>query len=175
MRISTVPADEMVARARDGESAAFAALVDLHHAELVRVAYVVCGDIEAARDAAQTAWIKAWQRLPALRDASKVRTWLVAIAANEARQSIRSQRRRQVRELAPRDIDPHAAGPSSDLVDLSVALRGLSAVDRELLAMRYLAGFDSEEIARATGRSASGVRARLSRLVARLREELNDG
>ena len=54
---------DVFTRARRGEPEAFTALVDTHHAELVRVAYVVCGDVETARDAAQSAWIKAWQRL----------------------------------------------------------------------------------------------------------------
>jgi hypothetical protein len=37
-----------------------------------------------------------------------------------------------------------------------------------------VAGFDSTELARATGRSPSGTRARLARLLARLRMELRD-
>ena len=53
-------------------------------------------------------------------------------------------------------------------------MRGLSAEDRALLALRYVAGFDATEIGRALGMSASGVRSRLSRLVARLRTELED-
>jgi len=49
----------------------------------------------------------------------------------------------------------------------------LDPADRGLLAMRYLAGLTAEEIGTATGRSASGVRTRLSRLIARLREDLD--
>jgi len=70
--------------------------------------------------------------------------------------------------------EPSASGPTTDGIDLASALARLEPADRELLAMRYLVGMGSEEIARATGRSASGVRARLSRLTSRLREELTD-
>jgi DNA-directed RNA polymerase specialized sigma24 family protein len=41
--------------------------------------------------------------------------------------------------------------------------------------MRYLAGFDATELAYATGRSPSGTRARLARLLQRLERELGDG
>ena len=32
------------------------------------MAFAITGDIDAARDAAQVAWIKAWQRLPTVRE-----------------------------------------------------------------------------------------------------------
>ena len=41
--------------------------------------------------------------------------------------------------------------------------------------MRYLAGFDSNELALATGTSPEAVRQRLKRLLDRLREDLTDG
>ena len=48
---------------------------------MVRVAYVVCGDVDLARDSAQAAWVRAWQRLDTIREPTKLRAWLVAIAA----------------------------------------------------------------------------------------------
>jgi RNA polymerase sigma factor (sigma-70 family) len=68
-------------------------------------------------------------------------------------------------------VDP--AGRVAD-IDLANALARLDPDDRTLLALRYVAGFDSTELARATGRSPSGTRARLARLLARLRTELRD-
>jgi RNA polymerase sigma factor (sigma-70 family) len=57
-------------------------------------------------------------------------------------------------------------------IDLRNALAGLSVDDRQLLALRYVAGFDSAELSRITGLSPSGTRARLQRLLATLREQL---
>ena len=93
-----------VKRAAEGDHAAFARLVAEHHAAMTRVAYVIVGDSAAAADAVQSAWSIAWQRIGGLRDPSQVRAWLVAIAANEARQSLRRGRRRPVVDLsaAPR-------------------------------------------------------------------------
>ena len=67
--------------------------------------------------------------------------------------------------------DPTARAIDIDLVN---ALGRLDPEDRALLALRYVAGFDSTELARASGRSASGTRARLARLLDRLRTELRD-
>ena len=101
------------------------------------------------------------------------------IAANEARRLGRERRRRNVVEI---DIETqgelsgggdHGRRTAGDL-DLVNALNRLSAEDRALLALRYVAGLDSLKLARATGRSASGTRARLGRLLARLRTELSD-
>ena len=52
------------------------------------------------------------------------------------------------------------------------ALAHLKPEDRELLAMRFVIGLDSFEIAATRGRSASGTRARIARVLAQLRKEL---
>lgn len=167
---------ELFARARTGEREAFTELVERYHAELVRIAFAITGDLDAARDAAQLAWIKAWQRLPSVREPERLRTWLIAIAANEARQHLRAAARRRVREIAPIHPDPshdQSSIDTTDRLDLTDALARLRPADRSLLAMRYLAGLRAEEIGATTGLSASGVRTRLSRLIARLREDLD--
>jgi RNA polymerase sigma-70 factor (ECF subfamily) len=166
---------ELLARARTGEREAFAELVEQYHAELVRIAYAITGDFDAARDCAQLAWIKAWQRLPSVREPGRLRAWLIAIAANEGRQYLRAHRRRQVREIVPRHNELPGQNPitSADRLDLAGALVRLQPADRALLAMRYLAGLSAEEIGMATRLTASGVRTRLCRLIARLREDLD--
>jgi RNA polymerase sigma-70 factor (ECF subfamily) len=177
---ASVGTAELLARARTGEREAFTELVDRYHGELVRICYAITNDIEAARDAAQMAWIKAWQRLPSVREPDRLRSWLIAIAANEARQSVRARRRRNVREIAPLDeggeekLSTPDQTPSAEGFDLVAVLVRLDPADRQLLAMRYLAGLNATEIAQATGGTASGVRTRLFRLVSRLREELGD-
>jgi RNA polymerase sigma-70 factor (ECF subfamily) len=163
-----------VRSAATGDEIAFARLVAEHHASMARVAYVVCGDAETTRDAVQSAWAIAWRRMRSLRDPSQVRTWLVAIAANEARQAVRRRRRERVVDISE-DVaraEGFDTDSTDDVVDLDRVLRGLTADERSLLAMRYAAGLDSSEIARQLGISASGVRSRLARLLERLRDDL---
>ena len=169
-----------VARAATGDEMAFARIVAAHHDDMARVAFVVCGDVDIAQEAVQAAWQKAWAKLGSIRDADRLRPWLVSIAANEAKQLIRSRHRRWLRETVIEDDDDVAARPGSDpasraaILDLTNALAGLEPDDRTLIALRYAAGLTSDEIGRAIGMTGGGVRARLARLLTRLRKELHD-
>ena len=163
-----------VRSAASGDEVAFAHLVAEHHASMARVAFVISGDAETTRDAVQSAWTIAWRRMNSLRDPSQVRAWLVAIAANEARQAVRRRRREWVVDISEevaRTESGHVE-EAAEIVDLDCALRSLKPEERSLLALRYAAGLDSSEIARQIGMSASGVRSRLARLLERLRDDL---
>ena len=167
---------DLVRAAAAGDEVAFTRIVAAHHDDMVRVGYVVCGDADLADEAVAAAWLIAWRKLGDLREPDRLRPWLVSIAANEARQAVRRRRRHGVVELAVADgavADDDPAVRATD-IDLMNALARLDPDDRALLALRYVAGFDSTELARATGRSASGTRARLARLLDRLRTELRD-
>lgn len=157
-----------------GDEVAFAQIVAAHRAEMVRVAYVVCADWDMAQDAAQAALWIAWRKLPSLRDPDSLRAWLMSVVANEARAIVRKQRRHPVTELTIEADGPAGDDPGDGIgqVDLSNALHRLGPEDRALVALRYLADLDSAEIGTLTGRSASGVRTRLSRVLDRLRKEL---
>jgi RNA polymerase sigma-70 factor (ECF subfamily) len=136
---------------------------------------VISGDVDLAADAAQAAWAVAWRRLGDLRDPANLRPWLMSIAANEARQLTRSRHRRIVREVAMLDPDTSPADTTvAQRIDLANALAGIEPRDRQLLGLRYVAGLDSNEIARAVGMSATAVRTRLARARERLRQELGD-
>jgi len=160
--------------AADGDQAAFVRLVAEHHAAMARVAYVVAGDVESSRDAVQAAWSIAWRRMHSLRDPNQVRAWLVAIAANEARHIVRRERRARIVDISEA-LDRHGGSDPADQVgvlDLERSLRKLRPDDRVLLALRYVGGLDSTEIAAQLGISASGVRSRLARLLDRLHSDL---
>jgi RNA polymerase sigma-70 factor, ECF subfamily len=172
---------ELVRAAALGDEAAFTELVARHHRDLLRVAYVICRDASMAEDSAQAAWAIAWRRIGDVRDPQQVRSWLVAVAANEARRTLRSHRGR-VREISVADIelegvpdlrsDPLADGIAT--ADLRRVLAALDPTDRALIALRYVAELSSDEIGRALGMSPSGARGRLSRLLVRLRGDLGD-
>lgn len=167
-----------IASAASGDEVAFGRIVAEHHDHMRRVCRFITRDDGLADDAVQGAWHIAWRKLGSLRDPARLRPWLISVAANEARRLSKRQRRRlevEVRVDAsgrPGGIDP-ATG--IDRVDLRRAMARLDPDDRALLAMRYVAGFSSTELAEVTGLSAPGTRARLARLLKRLREELDHG
>ena len=167
-------AEGTVRRAAAGDEAAFARLIAEHNGVMARVAYVILGDREMTLDAVQSAWSIAWRRIGSVRQPAQIRSWLVAIAANEARQQMRRKRRAVVVDIS-NAIDRHGnddLGESAAVIDLGRALRRLAVEDRRLLSLRFVAGLDSTEIAQHLGLSASGVRSRLSRLIERLRSDL---
>lgn len=160
-----------------GDQAAFTLLVAEHTPAMARVAFCVTNDVERSREAVQAAWTIAWRRVGGLRDPGRLRPWLVAIAANEARQLGRRDRRRAVVELAVGQPAANAGDPADriGLVDLERALRALSGDDRALVALRYGAGLDSTQIGAITRRSPAGVRNRLARVIECLRKDLDHG
>lgn len=168
----------VVATAAQGDEVAFARIVDAYHDDMRRVCAFITHDMGLAEDAAQSAWSIAWRRLGSVREPARLRSWLMRVAANEAKKSLRARGRRIAVESlgvglgAPAGVDPETG---IDAVDLRKALARLDADDRALLAMRYVAGFNATELAEAIGITPSGVRNRLERLIARLRQDLTDG
>jgi RNA polymerase sigma-70 factor (ECF subfamily) len=160
----------------DGDEAAFTQIVAAYQWDLTRVAYGVCGDPELARDAVQAAWLIAWRKLRTVRQPDHLRSWLVAVAANEAREIVRKRHPGSVVELVLDPPDADAPDPADEIreLDLVNALHRLKPEERSLIAMRYGAELDSTEIGPLLGISASGVRARLARIMGRLRKELDD-
>lgn len=173
--VSEISPAAQINRALAGNEAAFEWIVETFSGDMAQVCFVVCGDAALAEEAVAAAWPLAWEKLSSLRDTDRLGSWLISIAANQARQIARSRRRRAIREITVTTFDATAASSEREAqIDLANALARLKPDDRALLALRYVAGFDSNELARATGLSPSGTRARLARLLDRMRTELSD-
>jgi RNA polymerase sigma-70 factor (ECF subfamily) len=165
----------LVSAAAAGDTDAFARIMSAHDGDMTRLAMVICGDVDMAREAVQAAWLIAWRRIGSLRDPTLLRSWLMSIAANEARQNLRSTRRRTLHEArAKPGVQPPGPQDHAEQIDLAVALARLHPDDRRLIGMRYLIGLTSVEIAAELKRTPSSVRGRLARLTDRLRRELSD-
>lgn len=165
-----------VESAAAGDEYAFAHIIAELHDQVFGICMIVCRDRQMAEESAQSTWSQVWRKLRSVRKPDRLRPWVVSIAFNEAKQALRRTRRHS-RLTAPDGaidvsggVDP-ATGISG--IDLHVALRDLDPVDRALLTMRYVYGFDATELSTALGMTPSGVRSRLERLLARLRRELS--
>jgi RNA polymerase sigma factor (sigma-70 family) len=168
----------VIASAAAGDEYAFARIVGAYHEDMRRVCLFVTRDEALADDAVQAAWSTAWRTLGSVRQPERLRPWLVSVAVNKARDLLRDGRRRSDAErraygpAIPAGIDP-ATG--IDALDLLAAMDRLAPEDRALIAMRYVVGFDATELAVAIGLSPPGTRARLARILTRLRRELGHG
>src|SRR5262245_8853296 len=116
-----MPVDEAiepaVRAAADGDVRAFSRLVARYHAPMARVASAWPGDHARAGAAVQSGWAVAWRRLGSLRAPDRIEPWLVSVAANEARQLVRSRRRRPVVEI-PAELGDRRGDPASTIDQL---------------------------------------------------------
>ena len=170
--------DELVRRARAGEQAAFGELVRRHQDAALRLAAGVCGSPEEARDIVQDAFVKGYRSLGRFRGDAPVRSWLLRIVANEAKNEIRGRSRRRDREhrherlhVVAADADPvgervAAAAEASELLDL---LAQLDERDREVLACRFVAGLGEAETAATLDVPLGTVKSRTARALERAR------
>jgi RNA polymerase sigma-70 factor (ECF subfamily) len=167
----------LIASAAAGDEVAFRHIVAAHHEDMRRVCAYIAGDLTIAEEATEAAWVIAWKRLRDVREPSHLRPWLMTVAVNEAKQLLRKRRTRARFEVATdASQEPGGRDPATDVsgMDLREAISRLDADDRALLALRYVAGFDSNELAVATDKNPATIRQRLKRLLDRLREDLTD-
>src|SRR5512134_4111331 len=101
MTVSDAPA--VLARARQGDSDAFRALVERHSRAAFRLAWRMTGNEQDAEDVVQEAFLRAYRRLEQFEMKSQFGSWLHRIAANCAYDLLRTRARR---EEQPLESDP---------------------------------------------------------------------
>ncbi|MQA00436.1 MAG: sigma-70 family RNA polymerase sigma factor [Dehalococcoidia bacterium] len=178
--------DDLVRRAQASDLAAFNTLVIRHQDAVYSLALRMLGTREAAEDAAQEAFIRAYRRLETYRGGS-FRSWLFSIVANLARDELRRRARRpQVSLDAARDdpdradLDPPDTEPLPEArveqgelrATLEAALGQLPDDWREIVVLSDVHGLAYDEIAHVTGLPLGTVKSRLSRARGRLRDAL---
>lgn len=85
MLTSSIPDSDLVAALRQGDESAFQALVEQHHASLVRLASFYTNDRAAAEEVAQETWIGVLRGLDRFEGRSSLKTWIFTILANRAK------------------------------------------------------------------------------------------
>ncbi len=120
---------ELIARILSGDMRALETLMRLHNRTLFRTARAILRDDAEAEDAVQEAYLRAYRALGSFRGESKLSTWLVRIAANEAL----ARRRRNART-------PTAAAEAESLERISDESPGPEAEAQRGEARRLLEG-----------------------------------
>jgi RNA polymerase sigma-70 factor (ECF subfamily) len=81
--------DDLIARARTGDRAAFSTLMSSHKDDLYRFVRRRVADADAASDIVQEAFVAAWGAMTSFDPARSFKTWLHAIALNKCRDAAR--------------------------------------------------------------------------------------
>jgi RNA polymerase sigma-70 factor (ECF subfamily) len=176
---------ELVTRILQGDMRAMETLMRLHNRLLYRTARAILRDDAEAEDAVQEAYLRAYRALATFRGASKLSTWLVRIAANEALM----RRRRNARAAMVKSIedDPDAverspiddsSGPESEAQRgemrrlLEARIDALPEAYRAVFVLRALEDLTVEETADALGIPEATVRTRYFRARGLLRSHM---
>lgn len=187
--------DEELARmAQAGDREAFAALVQAYEQPIYHLAYRLAGgDAEEARDLAQEIFVRAWMRLESYDATRPFFPWLYRLGVNYGLNHRRQQqahptvrlsevhRRDDGDEDVDLDIADQTRGPEqlSELGEeqaaVNAAIRRLPPDYRAVIALRYGADLNYEEIAATLDIPLGTVKTRLFRAKEALRRELGKG
>lgn len=177
------PSDlEVIQRVRNGESDAFRLLVERYQGRAYRLALRVLRDEEAARDAVQDAFVKAYSALGRFEGRSSFFTWLYRLVMNQcldAKRRDKSGREVAFEEGGGLELEPEASmnpvpevdgvsfAPAATLMrkellaHLARAVEQLPPAARETLLLREVEGLSYAEIATALGIPKGTVMSRL--------------
>jgi RNA polymerase sigma-70 factor, ECF subfamily len=188
--MATHLADEarLIAAAKQGDEEAFRVLVDQYYNNIYNLVRKIARNHEDTEDAVQWALLKAYCNLSQFQGNSRIYTWLVRIAVNEA--LMRLRKKRANREIPLEDLaqsDPSVLSPETHHWSenperyyaeceaheiINKALEGLSPGLCSAFLLRNVDDLSMRETAEALGLSISAVKSRLVRARSRLRRRL---
>jgi RNA polymerase sigma-70 factor (ECF subfamily) len=176
----------LIAQAQRGNLPSFNQII-LHYQGLAySIAYRMLGDEDAAADATQDGFIKAYQRIGQYRGGS-FKAWLLRIVTNTCYDALRARKRRPTTPLEENeeddpDYDPRLIDPLERPEDavlrqelahaIQLAIEQLPPDQRATLVMADIEGLDYAEIAEVMGTALGTVKSRLSRARAKVRDLL---
>ena len=160
---------EMVAAIVSGDPAALAATYDHYAPALYGYCRSLLSDPAEAADAVQDTFVVAVARLPGLRDPSRLRPWLYAVARNECHRRLHGPHAAapfddDATGISARTADFGAALDQAELRELVwSALAGLEPGDQEIIELTLRHEFYGADLADALGVPRNQVHALASR------------
>ena len=160
---------DLIRRAAGGDRRAFDRLVVVKRERVVRTAYQVTGDLEDARDVAQSVFLRLWHVLPRFDPGQRFDTWLYRITVNAAIDLIRTRGPKGMLQPLPEDPSVLEAGGSDGGLEAGLDRRDvqrafsrlaarLSPKQRAAFVLREIEGLETAEVARILDVTESTVR-----------------
>ena len=184
-RLASDAEQQLIGRATAGDLEAFNQLVLAYQNLAYSVAYRTLQEEDAAADAVQESFIKAFRSLASFHF-DNFKNWIIRIVVNTCYDSLRSRRRKRTDSLdefaddgdyAPQLEDraepPEAYAQRMELSSLiEQGIKRLPADQRLALTLCDVHGYAYEEISELTGMPMGTVKSRINRARAKLREYL---
>ena len=175
----------LVNQAKDGSRSAFAQLADQFQAEVFRMVYYRIRSRADAEDIAQDVFLKAYQKISSVKDASRFRGWLFSITLNRIRDFQRKKRFRSLFKVDDENIEYQS--PAETRTDqpealdhvlredfwrqIRLILNKLSKMEREVFLLRFFDHLNINEIAGALKKNESTIKTHLYRALAKFKKE----
>src|SRR5215471_4148239 len=191
--LSEVTDQELVARARAKDFAAFEELLDRYEDKVFRLAYRFVRNETEAQEILQDTFLSIWRKLHTFKGDAQFSSWLYRVAANAALMRLRAQRRHpeiSTEELPIGYLDSHgqlpavgenwARRPDDQLQSdelrkhIQQAVDNLPELYRTVFLIRDVEGLSTEETAEVLNISVPTVKTRLHRARIALRDAIAD-
>lgn len=179
LRPETQQADGDIVRAvLAGDRERYALLVERYRDRYARYAARMLGSLDAAEDAVQDAFVRAFDQLSQCQEPDKFVGWFFLILRNRC-----YAERRRNRARAP--LEAADSLPAADRTDggaemaerrraLQHALLELTPDQREVFVLKHVEGLSYGQIAQRLNTSVPSLKMRMHRAYDRLREQLRD-
>jgi RNA polymerase sigma-70 factor (ECF subfamily) len=172
-----------------GDRDAYRVLMDRHFCSVSRIAFRITGNEADAEEAAQEAFLRAYNKLPSFRQDSTFSTWIMRITMNTAINLV-ERRNRDLSYHAPRIADEPSttnhtvriadrqAGPESILLNREAtslrrtAMAELTPMERTAFTLRHMEDVPMAEIATALNVTTNSAKQAVFRAVSKLRRSL---
>ncbi|HZP97867.1 MAG TPA: RNA polymerase sigma factor [Candidatus Limnocylindria bacterium] len=168
---------ELAVRASGGDVSAFGLLYDRHVATIYRYVYYRVRDDAEAEDLTSDVFMRALKAMPRYEPRQAFLAWLYRIARN----AVIDRARRGNRQVSFEDALDHPAADQivepdvellsrSDSDTLRKALAKLTPLQQEVIVLRFLEGFSTQEIANLVGKREGTIRGIQFRAIGALRQ-----
>lgn len=145
-------------------------MVMAYQSMLLRMCYVYLRDLEAAKDAVQETFLKAYQHLHSFRGECSQKTWLIQIAINTCKSMRRSAWfRHNDRRVTPEDIPQRIILPENNDGEIMAQIMELPPNLKEVIMLYYWQDMTVSDIAQLLSVAQSTVSRRLDRARQELR------
>jgi RNA polymerase sigma-70 factor (ECF subfamily) len=174
--ITSQEENRLLDRILGGEESVYATLVDHYKSYAYTIALKILNNKPDAEEAAQDAFIKAYQYLKSFNRQARFSTWLYRIVFNTAI-SYKRKNRVQFQSIDNMAIEYHTeSGKGLEKNDKEVfvrmAMEKLSDADRMAIQLYYIKEFSLEEVAGILNQPINTVKVRVHRARQRVGDEL---
>ncbi len=164
-----------------GDSGSFSQLVEKYKHIAFSLSFKLLSHREEAEEAAQDAFIKAYNSLSSFQNGSTFKTWFFRIVYNTSISKLRARKNREINidDIKISDTEIQSAESTVEQLNkddrqkyLEIGLGRLEPEERALLKMYYYDDFSMDEISVITSLSVSNVKVKIHRSRKKLLQEL---